>query len=790
MNPNHSDHVGDPSPRWKVALVFGGPSAERNISIGSLKPWVVELDYDPAVALTVYFVDRDLQWWVLPRDFYYANTCEDFESQLAQHHQRVEHVPSELAARGFDVVVPLVHGSYGEDGRLAALLESVGVPYLFSTPPAMERTLDKVSCYQHLRAAGFAVPQFATDPDALGGSGPVVVKPRRGGSSIGVVLAGEDPGALADAIATARAESGDDSLVFERLIRGTEFSCVVIEGPDGRPVALAPTQILPAGGLPYDTRQKFLHGSGTRLRTPWPADGVEPIRSTVSRAFEVLGLRHMARIDGFVTADGILVTDVNGIAGTGCSAFTFIQAAVAGLDHSHLIRRLLRGVCPDFPQTVARTERVVRTAVLLGGPTSERHVSRQSGFFVGLCLAAAGHQVDYVLLDRHQRCRRIGLFWALHHDVDEIEEMLADPVARAEAQAMGARLRAELGTGDRGASFLDAGAAVGFDDLFGSEPAGGAAPFVFVALHGGPGEDGTVQAALDALEIAYNGSGPSASAVCADKFEAGRAVRAAALPGVDVVPQYSVARAEFAAPADELFARLRTAVGGDDALVVKPRSDGCSTGVFIVRDVEQFAAVASGIVAGVAELRLSPDAEPVVMPDPPPAQWLAERALVDEVPVPAGVRNRDALRQWIEAKRFVEITVGLIDRGAGLEAMEPAITVAKRDVLSLAEKFQQGGGENILLSDFGVDPATVASLRSRTTAIAAALGIEGYARIDCFWDAREDVLFFLEANTLCGLTEATVFYSEALASFGLSPVEALELIVDHGRRLRERVALR
>ena len=106
---------------------------------------------------------------------------------------------------------------------------------------------------------------------------------------------------------------------------------------------------------------------------------------------------------------------------------------------------------------------------------------------------------------------------------------------------------------------------------------------------------------------------------------------------------------------------------------------------------------------------------------------------------------------------------------------------------SLEEKFQQGVGTNLELDAF-LDEAAVARLRARVAALARALGVEGYARLDLFLDRARERLVLLEPNTLCGLTEATVFYSQAASSFGLAPPAALARVVEAGLARARRAA--
>jgi hypothetical protein len=238
---------------------------------------------------------------------------------------------------------------------------------------------------------------------------------------------------------------------------------------------------------------------------------------------------------------------------------------------------------------------------------------------------------------------------------------------------------------------------------------------------------------------------------------------------------------------DRWFAALRRRLGSP-AVVCKPAADGCSTGVKILRSGGEAAAFMGAVVRGESVYRapgrradLSEGHQVVALPVPAPTMWLLEQGLteVPPVPLPPGDLNRDNLAGWFDRKRFVELTCAVLERGQGLAVAEPSVTVAAAE-LTVDQKFQQGVGTNLALSELA-PPAAVESLRRRIGTVADALGLAGYGRIDGFWDRRTDELYILEANTLCGLTEATVFYSQWLADPDpLPPWAALAAIVRAG----------
>ncbi|MFT7670747.1 MAG: D-alanine--D-alanine ligase [Planctomycetota bacterium] len=791
----------------KVCLCFGGPSDERNISAGSIKPWVTWLEKDPSMELLVLFFDRKEQAWILPRAYHYTNTCEDFEGLLAPEAQLDE---SQLAQclQKQDIVVPLIHGRFGEDGSLQRRLEELDVAYVFSAPDALALTFDKRATYACLRSKGFEVPEhfsitpedWLAQPELMfqkagtfardSGTKLCAIKPNRGGSSLGVSLVDEDRAEFDAAVNLAFEQ--DQEVLVEGVLSGTEFSVVVLDTPAG-PLALAPTEVETSSNL-YDTRSKYLHGSGTRLHTPLRKVSLaDDLRKASLGAWKATGLRDMARIDGFYDEKGrVTVTDINGISGMGFSSFGFLQTSMAGIGHEQLIRLLLARAADRAGIVLSKLEveeaHETRVHVLFGGPTSERQVSRQSGIFVGLGLMARGYDVRFVFMDRSSRFTEVGLFYALHHDVEEIASLIEAPERREEIAKFGEALAKELGAGLETESRmrnLHVGKTCALPTAVAE------ADFVFLALHGGPGEDGTLQAALQALGKSYNGSGPRSSLLCSNKIEAVERVRAAHIPGVAVPRQRQASPSELLDWVSEgawakRFASLQTELSST-MVILKPASDGCSTGVKLLANGGELERMVRAIIEMRPTLEageLGPGSRPLQLPEPPPLLWLFEAALVDEngPELPAGDCNALNLQSWWNAKRFVEITCAVCELPKhGLQVAMPSLTIARAAELSLEEKFQQGVGTNLSLDAF-LDGERQSTIRGRILQISNALGLAGYARLDCFYDRQEDELYLLEANTLCALTEATVFYSQMLFSFEASPPEALEWIVNAGQK--------
>jgi D-alanine-D-alanine ligase-like ATP-grasp enzyme len=305
--------------------------------------------------------------------------------------------------------------------------------------------------------------------------------------------------------------------------------------------------------------------------------------------------------------------------------------------------------------------------------------------------------------------------------------------------------------------------------------------YVFLGLHGGIGENGTLQSMLKKRGAHFNGSGPDAAKTCMDKAETGRLIELAKIPGVHIPQKVSLSTAHLAnalsSDITDIWNSLKEKLKGD-SLIVKPQDDGCSAGVLRLFEVEDFKHYISALLAG--EIRLpaftiNGQTAPIEMPTSLPKNLLFEEFIEsDRVTVEAG-----KLR-WHYKSGWVEVTVAVLGKLGELLALSPSITVAGGNVLSLEEKFQGGTGVNITPPPTEFVSAKVTALvKKRIAAVANVLGIENYARLDTFIHVKTGELYFIEANTLPGLTPSTVLYHQALAEKKpLYPRELLEKIVE------------
>jgi D-alanine-D-alanine ligase len=251
---------------------------------------------------------------------------------------------------GVDVVFPLLHGPFGEDGTIQGLLEMAGVPYVGSGVLGSAVAMDKEFTKKLLVAEGLPVGPYAVvrpdkelsaaDRERLGL--PVFVKPARGGSSIGISRV-TDWAELPAAVAAARAV--DAKVLVEAGVPGREIELAVLEGRDGGdPDVSVPVEIKLLGGREwYDFEAKYLDDvSELEMPADLPADVAAGLRDLAARAFVALDCAGLARVDFFLDPAGrLVVNEVNTMPGfTAISMYPKMWAAT-GVEYPELLDRLI-----------------------------------------------------------------------------------------------------------------------------------------------------------------------------------------------------------------------------------------------------------------------------------------------------------------------------------------------------------------------------------------------------------------------------------------------------------------
>ena len=259
----------------------------------------------------------------------------------------VAETPLALAAEilsSVDVVFPILHGPYGEDGTIQGLLELADIPYVGAGVLASAAGMDKEFAKKLMAADGLPIGDYVVlrpglaEPTAeeiarLGF--PMFVKPARGGSSIGVSRVA-DPDGLTAAIAEARRH--DPKVIVESAIVGRELECGVLEFPNGDVRASTIGEIRVPGVGVYDFETKYLDDAA-ELDVPAAVDDETEklLQSLAIRTFNALDCQGLARVDFFLTADGPVVNEINTMPGfTTISMYPRMWGA-SGIDYETLV---------------------------------------------------------------------------------------------------------------------------------------------------------------------------------------------------------------------------------------------------------------------------------------------------------------------------------------------------------------------------------------------------------------------------------------------------------------------
>lgn len=352
--------------KLRVAVLFGGPSSEHEISCASAAGVLGAIDRSKYEIVPIG-ITKTGKWtlaaddsakWALRKGNLATVEDEGNEVAFALDGTRELFLTDASGRRSLgviDVVFPVLHGPYGEDGQVQRELEAIGVAYVGNGVLASERGMDKELSKDAFLAAGIpATPHvvlteesFMRDPESalekirgLGGL-PIFVKPARAGSSKGVSKV-KDLNLLGDALEVAFAE--DNKVVIERGLKVREIEFAVLESRDGgRPRVSVPGEIVVKSREFYDFDAKYQDEDSVDLIVPAI---VEPallaeLQKSAADAFIALGCEGLARADFFVTDEGYFVNELNTLPGfTPLSMYPSLWQA-SGLGYAELIDELI-----------------------------------------------------------------------------------------------------------------------------------------------------------------------------------------------------------------------------------------------------------------------------------------------------------------------------------------------------------------------------------------------------------------------------------------------------------------
>jgi D-alanine-D-alanine ligase len=587
-------------------------------------------------------------------------------------------------------------------------------------------------------------------------------------------------------------EDAEDEILIEGFIEGKEFSCIVVEDLEGNPVALPPTEIIKFSDL-FDYRSKYLPGISRKI-TPIdvPLPDLYNIREACEKMYKTFGFQVYARLDGFITHSGsIFLNDPNTTSGMLPSSFFFHQSAEIGLNPSQFLsyivwaslqarkkegksRAKVAGLQARFENLLASksASKVQKTkvGVIMGGYSTERHISMESGRNIYEKLASSEKYLPFPIFltgsDNSYQLYHLPVKTMLKDNADDIKHMVEHPkpehVYVAETMERAKGITTKFASG-----------ALFYAEKWDIASLKDKVDEVFIALHGRPGEDGSLQQHLEAMDIPYNGSGVKSSQTTINKFETNALLRQ---NGILVAGHRMVFKSDWKKNPLALYAEIEKEF--PYPFIAKPADDGCSSAVKKIKNELELAAFCELMFRNLEEKPKDP------------SEVLHLKAN-EEFPRKEGFLIETLIEKG-GAEHFLEITGGMLTRTQSdgsrvYQIFEPSETLASGEVLSLEEKFLAGEGQNITPARFS-KVATEQSRISREVRTvlektARILNVEGYCRIDAFvriyGNGKVETLV-IEINSLPGMTPATCIFHQA-AIDKLTPFAFIDSILEYGK---------
>lgn len=290
--------------KLKVALLCGGPSLERGISLNSARSVTDHLQSESIEVVPVYF-DQHRNPYQISRGQLYSNTPSDFDFKLHSTAKPLTSIGLNRLLKSVDLAFPVMHGDFGEDGQIQRLLEKAGCPYVGSPVDACKQAFDKYRANEFIKKNGFyGYPsivlkshlsdhkKIVTDFFKEHKIKRAIIKPATGGSSIGVYSVSNAEEAL-KAAQELFSKRIDTRLVIEPFCVGIEFTVIILENRFGMPVAILPSEI----EIDYrdhqlfDYRKKYLASNAVTYHCPPRFDNevVERIQIQAQQLFKLLG---------------------------------------------------------------------------------------------------------------------------------------------------------------------------------------------------------------------------------------------------------------------------------------------------------------------------------------------------------------------------------------------------------------------------------------------------------------------------------------------------------------------
>ncbi|NOT37555.1 MAG: D-alanine--D-alanine ligase [Saprospiraceae bacterium] len=342
-----------------LGIIFGGRSTEHEISVRSARSIINAIDPDK-YHITLIGIDKTGKWYInniqgflQAKNLLQATPDEAVENEISiakkDNFTGVVNISNNQSIQSLDVVFPILHGSFGEDGTIQGVLKALDLPFVGVDILASAVGMDKDFTKRLLRDAGIPIAKylcvnknnfkqysFEKIISILGN--PVFIKPANAGSSVGVHKVSEESeleSSLLDAFLY------DNKILIEEAVIGKEVECAILGNEDPKASVLG--EIVPKSDF-YSYESKYLNTSDTEMKIPADVDPIvaQNIRETAVKAFQCIGAEGLSRVDFFLRKDNTFVlNEINTMPGfTNISMYPKLWEAT-GIGYKELLDKLI-----------------------------------------------------------------------------------------------------------------------------------------------------------------------------------------------------------------------------------------------------------------------------------------------------------------------------------------------------------------------------------------------------------------------------------------------------------------
>ena len=289
----------------KVLLLFGGKSTEHFVSCKSVKSIIENIDKD-LFEFEICGISLDGDFYKFDDDLIYLENGNWMNSNIKKIDNIIEYLKS------FDVVFPITHGNYGEDGKLQGMLDLFNIKYVGSKTSSSVISFDKSISkliFKELNIPQVPYTIYNGNIDDINIDYPLIIKPSNGGSSIGINKANNKEELIKY---IAEAKKYDSKIIIEKFIKARELECAVLY--NNELIISNPGEIKSCNDW-YDYNAKYIDNSTTIIPNDIPNDIIDKIKEYSKKIYDYMDIKNYSRIDFFYNEDGLFINEINTIPG-------------------------------------------------------------------------------------------------------------------------------------------------------------------------------------------------------------------------------------------------------------------------------------------------------------------------------------------------------------------------------------------------------------------------------------------------------------------------------------------